>query len=384
VLFESHLSETASFALANHSPLTAYSTVRYCANTMTWTMSPLAGPQDWDCNGTISAFVESADINGDGKITRLAPYDDWAHLVYDGGQIGKTAAAVLPAVSHQQEPTMQDLLETAPLIIQTDMSPPTTTATISPSANASGWNNSNVTVTLSSTDNEPGGSGVKQITYSATGAQTIASTVVNAASASIVITTEGTTTITFFGTDNAGNVETANTLTVKLDKTPPSISGTRTPAPNANGWNNTNVAVSLVCSDSLSGLARGSPPAPMTFTSEGAGQSVTGTCTDVAGNSASAAVNGINIDKTPPMLACTASPNVLWPPNNKLVPVNVSVTVSDVLSGPSGFTLVSVSSNEPDSGQGDIQGFVTGTASTAGQLRPTIGFRNRSRVHVHV
>jgi hypothetical protein len=50
------------------------------------------------------------------------------------------------------------------------------------------------------------------------------------------------------------------------------------------------------------------------------------------------------------------------------VPINVSVNVTDSLSGPAGFNLVSVTSSEPDSGLGDIQGFV-GSGSTSGQLR---------------
>src|SRR5260370_6444151 len=250
-----------------------------------------------------------------------------------------------------------------------DITPPVTTAGLSPVTNAAGWNNTNVIVTLSGEDNEQDGSGVKQITYSASGAQTIGSTIVSSGSTTFTISSEGVTTITFFGTDNAGNIEAARAIAIQLDKTPPTITSSRTPAPNANGWNNTNRTVSFQCSDSLSGLAAGSPPAPTSLSSESAGQSVSGTCTDLAGNSGSATVNGINIDKTPPTVACSASPNVLWPPNNKLVPVNVSVNVSDSLSGPGAFTLVSVASNEPDSGLGDIQDFVAGAASTGGQLR---------------
>src|SRR5262249_35156549 len=92
-------------------------------------------------------------------------------------------------------------------------------------------------------------------------------------------------------------------------------------------------------------------------------------CMDVAGNSVSATVNAINIDKTPPSVSCSASPDILWPPDHKLARVDVSVTVSDTLSGPAGFTLVSITSNEPDSGLGDIQGFTIGTAPTSGELR---------------
>jgi hypothetical protein len=146
--------------------------------------------------------------------------------------------------------------------LTSDTTPPVTIAAVSPTPNANGWNNTNVNVTLNSTDNEPGGTGVQQITYSATGAQTIASTNVSGGSTSFTISTEGITTITFFGTDNAGNVEAPKTLTIQLDKTPPTITGSRTPPPNANGWNNTAVSVSFQCADALSGLAAGSPPQP--------------------------------------------------------------------------------------------------------------------------
>jgi pimeloyl-ACP methyl ester carboxylesterase len=253
-------------------------------------------------------------------------------------------------------------------------SPPAPTASLSPQPNAAGWNKNDVTVTLAAADNA-GGSGVKQITYSASGAQAAASATVHGSLASVVISTEGITTLTFFATDNAGNVESAHSVTIKLDKTPPSIAGSQSPAPNASGWNNSNVTVHFACSDTLSGLVPGSPPADTILSAEGAGQSVQGTCQDVAGNSASATVLNINIDKTPPVVSCSARPNSLWPPDHKLVPVNVSVVVTDSLSGPAGSALSSATSNEPDSGLGDgdtpndIQGFVPGAVSTSGQLR---------------
>jgi hypothetical protein len=58
--------------------------------------------------------------------------------------------------------------------------------------------------------------------------------------------------------------------------------------------------VTFTCSDSLSGLAAGSPPAPTILSTEGTGQSASGTCTDVAGNPASATVSNIKIDLTAP------------------------------------------------------------------------------------
>jgi hypothetical protein len=257
---------------------------------------------------------------------------------------------------------------TTGVVLVTDSTPPTTTASLTPEPNAAGWNNSDVTVALHSED-DPGGTGVKQITYSASGAQTIASTTLVGNSTSFTISAEGITIITFFGTDNAGNAETPRIITIKLDKTPPSINAVLTPLPNANGWNNSDITVSFTCTDALSGLAAGSPPAPAVFSTEGANQSGSGACQDLAGNSASATVSGINIDKTPPTVACSVSPNVFWPPNNKLVPVGASITTTDSLSGSAGFNLLSVTSNEADSGEGDIQGFLTGTPSVSGQLR---------------
>ena len=43
----------------------------------------------------------------------------------------------------------------------------------------------------------------------------------NAATTNVVITSEGTTTLSFFATDNEGNTSDVGTLTIRLDKTAP-------------------------------------------------------------------------------------------------------------------------------------------------------------------
>jgi hypothetical protein len=101
-----------------------------------------------------------------------------------------------------------------------DATAPTTTAALSPSPNGAGWNGANVGVTLTATD--AGGASVSQITYSTTGAQTTGTTIASGSSASLTITAEGTTTITFHAVDTAGNIETDKIRVVKLDKTAPS------------------------------------------------------------------------------------------------------------------------------------------------------------------
>lgn len=137
-----------------------------------------------------------------------------------------------------------------------DVVAPHTTAVAVPPANANGWNNSDVRVTLTAQDN-PGGI-VKQIEYSLSGAQNAASQVIAGDTVSINVVNPGVTTITFFATDVAGNVEAAQTLTVRIDKTRPVISGM---PPSCSLWppNHQLVTVATVtAADSLSGIAANS------------------------------------------------------------------------------------------------------------------------------
>jgi len=122
----------------------------------------------------------------------------------------------------------------------------------------------------------------------------------------------------------------SQSVTIKRDATPPSISGSAAPAPNGAGWNNTDVTVSFSCSDGMSGVASCGPN--QTLSSEGAGQSATGTAADNAGNSASTTVGGINIDKTAPTVNASVSPVANangWNNTN----VTVTFSSSDGLSG---------------------------------------------------
>jgi hypothetical protein len=101
-----------------------------------------------------------------------------------------------------------------------DTTKPSTSATPSVEPNAAGWNKENVTVRLNATDNQ-GGSGVQKITYSASGAQTIAQTDAPGDSVEVALYQEGTTTLTYYATDKAGNVEDQKSLTLKIDKSAP-------------------------------------------------------------------------------------------------------------------------------------------------------------------
>ncbi|MBI4289715.1 MAG: hypothetical protein HY671_14965 [Chloroflexi bacterium] len=206
-----------------------------------------------------------------------------------------------------------------------DKTPATSSVTLAGTQGANGWYASDVQVTISSSD-KMGGSGVSKIEYSLDGVN------LKTYAGPFPVSTEGTTTVYYRSWDAAGNVEATRTVTFKIDKTPPTAAASVSPGPNTAGWNNTSVVVSFSGTDSLSGIA--SCTAPVTLSTEGAGQSATGACTDKAGNvSAPAAVTGINIDLTKPTVVfatLTPAPNAAgW--NN--ADVTTGYTVNDNLSG---------------------------------------------------
>ena len=106
-----------------------------------------------------------------------------------------------------------------------DTTAPSTKATLSEEANANGWHREDVTVSLNAQDQ--GGAGIYKVHYESgpNSAQNIPETTVLARDmpARITIDAEGTTTLNYFATDNAGNVESPKSLTVNLDKTRPQI-----------------------------------------------------------------------------------------------------------------------------------------------------------------
>jgi RHS repeat-associated protein len=112
------------------------------------------------------------------------------------------------------------------------------------------------------------------------------------------VTIEGLHQLDVDATDKAGNSSHV-TVHFSVDKTAPVIQAKADPAPNAAGWNNTNVTVTFTCSDSGSGIA--TCQGPISVTTEGAGQTVTGTAVDKAGRTSTVTVT-LNIDKTAPVV----------------------------------------------------------------------------------
>src|SRR5881396_2294696 len=192
-------------------------------------------------------------------------------------------------------------------IIGVDNDLPLITAAASPPVNAAGWNNTDVRVTFTCAD---------------------AISAIARCSDPVTVTTEGAgQVVSGTAVDIAGN-QSSVSITLNIDKSRPVVSAVVSPPANAAGWNNTDVRVSFTCTDATSGIAR--CPDPVTLSTEGAGQVVSGTAVDIAGNQSSVSV-ALNIDKTSP-----AASAVLSPPANAAgwnnTDVRVSFTCGDATS----------------------------------------------------
>ncbi len=212
-------------------------------------------------------------------------------------------------------------VETGTFDVKIDKTPPDLAKSLSGTLGNNDWYVNDVTVTLSGSDTV---SGLASIQYSFDG------TTWYVYSTPFVISSEGIATLYHTAYDAAGNEFVLPSQQIKIDKTPPTITGAPTTSPNSYGWYNTDVIVHFTATDTISGVSYVTPD--QTLTSEDTDQSITGTATDQAGNTAQYTVTGINIDKTPPTItgAATTPPNTYGWYNTD---VTVHFTASDSLSG---------------------------------------------------
>ena len=137
----------------------------------------------------------------------------------------------------------------ASVIIQDKIAPNVPTITLSGTAGNNGYYKSNVTVTINA--GSDGQSGANKVRYSVNGAQTVAQTdtAEGITSASITISTDGTSTITAYTIDKAGNISEVKTQVVYKDSTAPTATLT------VGAKTENSIAVSVSASDGQSGLA---------------------------------------------------------------------------------------------------------------------------------
>ena len=232
--------------------------------------------------------------------------------------------------------------------ISIDRTAPQLTTSRAPAANVYGWSNSDVTGTWLATDALSGIPGAATQTH--------------------LFTDEAANqSATRSVSDRAGNTASAEITGVSIDKTAPEVTVTREPPPNESGYNTTDVTVTYSATDALSGL-EGDATFVQVFTMNGLGQAGTHSFLDKAGNLGTGTITGINIVKTPLAVSCSATPSMLAPPNNRMVPVHVTLTASRDLTR---VALRSVTSG--DGSAADVQDFTIGAADFDGQLRAARG-----------
>jgi polyvinyl alcohol dehydrogenase (cytochrome) len=170
-----------------------------------------------------------------------------------------------------------------------DVTPPTTTIALSPSApsGSNGWYKAAVGVSASATDN-PGGVGVYQtrcLVDPATAPTSFTDLPARDCSPTSV-SSDGTHTVYAASEDKDNNIESSVvSSTFKIDATAPEITAAAATPPNANGWYSGNVVVRFTCADSGSGIPPGACPADQTLSGIGTSISSTPeTVTDAAGN----------------------------------------------------------------------------------------------------
>jgi hypothetical protein len=203
--------------------------------------------------------------------------------------------------------------------IKIDLTPPVATfADVAP-VNGAGWAKGPVTVTWNCTDALSGPA-------SSTTTQSVSGEGSNLS---------GTGTCT----DVAGNTGSDTRTGIKIDTTPPQITPQYSTPANGNGWYKAAVTVSFTCTDALSGVA-GSPTGGAALSSDTSGALVPGSCTDVAGNTATTNAGPVKIDTTPPVITFQSVS-----PSPYSSPATVSWTCSDDLSGVVSATVQQVSTN---------------------------------------
>ena len=267
-----------------------------------------------------------------------------------------------------------------------DNVPPVITTSVAPPPNANGWNNANVTVTFMCSD---AGSGIATcppaVTVSTEGAnQVVSGTAVdkagNRASASVTLNIDQTNptitvslmpapnangvstgpvtahftcadsgsglatcpvdqvvsspganqTVTGTATDRAGNAASVTSAPFTSQIGTPTLTILLSPPPTGSGWHDTPVTAHFTCTES--GLPLAGCPADRVVATEGANQTVTGSVTDAAGQTALVTSDPFSIDLSLPTItvALTPGPNANgW----RTGPVTAHFTCADTLSG---------------------------------------------------
>jgi hypothetical protein len=231
------------------------------------------------------------------------------YVACKGGTVEKMYRASLTLET--SDPAMPKV--TYPVECLVDNTPPTVGFTIPQADGLAGWFKTspvpltvytndppaNLVTFVSCSDGNPGTWGPKSAATSILSASVVG---------------EGAHTVSCSARDIAGNWSGGYPLNFKIDSQPPVAVPTVTPAPTADGWNNSAATLTFACSDPVPGSGVSQPASGGgTVSTETAGTNFTSSgCTDVAGHVATPLTVTVRVDSTPPAIegaTVTPAPN---------------------------------------------------------------------------
>lgn len=315
------------------------------------------GPIDWNCDGDTTDNGLALDINGDGAIGVLTGFNDWlltpvGNLKLDFQNTGNFADGAHSLSEVEQMDFVAASVPIADAGIIPDGNPKTPpgppfepyTCTLGKSIKLNGTGSFDTNGTITSFEWDYQGSGGTAV--NATGPEPSFDCSSNVGKVSVLLTV----------TDNDG-IKTSDDATINI-----AVDAGPDQKVECAGFDGANVTLgsSLPNNGSLTfewrdekGNVIGNTAAVNTTVPLGIHTFIV-KVTDHRGVAVSDSITVTVEDTTPPAInSITASPNVLWPPNHKMVPITVAASTSDICDKAPICRVISVSSNEPINGTGD-------------------------------
>lgn len=251
--------------------------------------------------------------------------------------------------------------ETATIRIDTK-SPATTGTVTSGTTGWDGWYISPVTVALSATD-PAGGSGLSGTEYQ------LDNDAWQPSAGTVTVSEEGATTLSYRAKDLAGNTETSQSLTIRIDTAAPETTATYSGTMGTNGWYTTIVTVTLTADDGPDGSGvqetsyhAGSGPAtkyttPFVLANEGP-TAIGYQSKDNAGNTEAGQSATVKVETQPPVISVTSPAERDYLQSETLA---IGFTATDTTSGLGTVTATIDGTTVSDGQAVDLTGLPLGT-----------------------
>lgn len=219
--------------------------------TTTTTISGTSGDNGWYISDVQVTLTTTDNEGGSGVKKTEYSFDGTTWNTYSSPFTVNSESTT--TVYYKSTDNADNIETTKSTPIKIDKTSPTTSAVISATSGNNDWYISDIQITFTAVDNA-NGSGIKEIHYNSDGGT---ETIVAGSSTSVIISTDGTHTITYYAVDIAGNSETSHSATFKMDKTSPiiTVSGVTDGATYALGLV---PKVSYTATDATSGVATSS------------------------------------------------------------------------------------------------------------------------------